>query len=49
MKFVLGVDDKQFYWNPATLQVLLDEGNYWRVIGYADDTEEAEDVILSWL
>ena len=49
MKFVLGVDDMKFYWDDATLQVLLDEGQCWRVIGYADDPKKAKEVIEAWL
>ena len=49
MKYIISVDDTEYYWDPATKQVLRDERAVYRVIGYAGDEAEAKEVILAWL
>lgn len=49
MRYIMSVDDTEYYWDPATKQVLRDEKTVYRVIGYADDEAEAKEVILAWL
>ena len=49
MKLIMTVGDTEYYWSEATKQVLRDEKTVWRVIGYADDEQEAKEAILAWL
>jgi len=49
MKLIINVDGTDYYWDESTKQVLRDEIKVYRIIGYADDTNEANEVIEKWL